>query len=126
MSMRTKQSICWFSGQCPSLDRWLKDSPVAEFVTVIEVFELGDNLIHIELTTSAQMFSIITTSEYAPYPTIMSFTYSDRYGSRPMFKGDYNEAGWDKVEADMLRVIQVSKPAPDDKYIHLPDVTGND
>lgn len=118
--------MCWFSGQCPNLDNWLKDSPVAELINVIAVFELGNNLIYIEFTAAAHQFSIITTSEIMHYPTIMSFTFSDRDGNRPMYKGDYNKASWCKIEADILSVIQDSTHMSGGRNAHLSDVTGND
>jgi len=106
MNMRTKQTFRWFSEQCPKLDMWLKDSPVAEHITAISVYQIANDLVHLEFSTGTHQFTIITTSESEPYTTLMSFSFSDRYGDRPMSKGLYEKSTWREIEADILRTVQ--------------------
>lgn len=106
MNMRERQTFLWFSEQCPSLDRWLKDSAVAEYITSIRVYQVANEMIHLEFQTAAHQFSIITTAESEHAPTLMSFSFSERYGDRPMSKGDYEMSVWQNIEKDMLHIIQ--------------------
>lgn len=110
MNVRTKQTMLWFSEQCPSLDDWLKDSPVAEYVKAIEVYHLNDDLICLEFKTEAHQFSIISTAESECSPTLISFLFSDRYGNRTLFKGSYDKFSWREIEKEILHVIQAGNP----------------
>ncbi|MDH5183409.1 MAG: hypothetical protein OEX12_05910 [Gammaproteobacteria bacterium] len=126
MNVRTKQSMRWFSEQCPGLDDWLKDSPVAEYVKLIEVYHLNNDLIYLEFKTEIHQFLIISTSESENYPSLMSFAFSDRYGDSPMSKGYYDKSTWCKIEKDILHVIQAGIPASFAMQAKLPGSAGND
>jgi len=113
MNMRTRQTFLWFTEQCPKLDHWLKDSAVAEYITSIRVYQIANDLIHLEFKTAVHQFSIITSAETDTSPTLMSFSTSERFGDRPMSSGHYDRITWQAIEKDIIHILQSSSTKMD-------------